>query len=104
MFEVVFTVRAEAQLANSYQYYRRQAPVAAANWLNRILAAARTLDRNPERCPVAPESDRAGYELRELLFGKRGRKFRILFTIRGQLVSVMFVRRASRGPIPADEF
>lgn len=104
MFDVIFTPRAEAQLIASYLYLRRQAPQAAANWLNRIQTAINTLDTTPERCPVSPDSERAGYEMRELLFGKRQSTFRILFAIRGNVVFVLFIRRASRGPIPADEF
>ena len=104
MYEVFMTVTADAEMAAAYRTARRHAPMAARLWLQRLLAAVDTLDTMPQRCSIAAESTALGYEVRELLFGKRRGKFRILFTINGNIVTVRHIIRASRGPIPADEF
>ena len=50
-----------------------------------------TLNRHPEHCPHAAESDKSSEELRELLCGKRKSKHRIIFTIRDTDVGVLYV-------------
>ena len=55
-----------------------------------------TLTRHPLRCPRAAESDRFPEELRELLYGKRKNKYRIIFTIRGSEVVVLYVHHSAR--------
>ena len=55
-----------------------------------------TLKSSPKRCPVDPDSDAFGEEVRVLLFGKRHGKHRILFTIRGDIVRVLTVRHSAQ--------
>ena len=55
-----------------------------------------TLTRQPARCPRAAESDRFPEELRELLYGKRKSKKRIIFAIRDADVVVLFVHHSAR--------
>jgi|SRR5271166_4499497 len=59
-------------------------------------ARIETLKSNPNRCPVDPDSDAFGEEVRALLYGKRHGKHRILFAIRGQTVHVLAVRHSAR--------
>jgi hypothetical protein len=54
------------------------------------------LKSNPKRCPVDPDSDAFGEEVRLLLYGKRHGKHRILFAIRSQMVHVLDVRHSAR--------
>jgi hypothetical protein len=54
------------------------------------------LRANPQRCPVDPDSDAFGEEVRVLLYGKRHGKHRILFAIRGNTVHVLTVRHSAR--------
>ncbi len=56
-------------------------------------------NRNPEdhlRRPVDPDSAAYGEKVRVLLHGKRHRKYRILFAIRGDMVLILTVRHTSR--------
>lgn len=103
MPEVILTARAEGDILASYQYRRRLSPLTARLWLSRLQAAIRTLDHSPERCGVAEESARSRVEVRELLVGKKRGTLRVLFVIRGAVVSVIHVRLAVRGAIPDDE-
>ena len=50
----------------------------------------------PLRCPVDPDADAYGDEVRILLHGKRSKKFRIYFVIRGDAVHIVAVRHTAQ--------
>jgi plasmid stabilization system protein ParE len=50
----------------------------------------------PSICSIAPESDYFGREIRQLLYGKRPQKYRVLFEFRDDRVVVLRVRHSSR--------
>ena len=58
-----------------------------------------TLTRQPTRCPRAIESGKFPEELRELLYGKRRSKYRIIFTIRDDEVVVLYVHHGARNEL-----
>jgi hypothetical protein len=58
-----------------------------------------TLTRHPTRCPRAAESDKSPEELRQLLYGKRRNKHRIIFAIRGNDVVVLYIHHSSRDDV-----
>lgn len=47
---------------------------------------------------MAPESEDYGEQLRYLTYGKRGDIFRILFTIRGDVIRIIALHHAAQGP------
>jgi len=55
-----------------------------------------TLTRQPSCCPRAADSDKLPEELRELLYGKRKSKYRIIFAIRNVDVVVLYVHHSAR--------
>jgi hypothetical protein len=55
----------------------------------------RPLTQQPLRCPLATESDKFPEEPRDLLFGKRKNKYRIILAIRNDDV-VLYVHHAAR--------
>ena len=62
----------------------------------------------PARCPVAPEAEELGDEVRLLLHGKRNRAYRVYFKIEQKTASfgsvqVFHVRHWARKPLDADE-
>ena len=64
-----------------------------------ILRKIDTLRRHPSRCPLAAEDDRFPEEIRELLYGRSGKrihKHRIIFTLRDDAVHILFVRHTAR--------
>ena len=66
----------------------------------------KTLLKQPERCPVAAESNAFPVEIRELLYGRRkSGKHRIIFQIEADTVYILYVRHTARddaGAVIAD--
>lgn len=81
------------------EYYRwaaQKAPQTAARWLGRFQTGLESLAVNPERCSLAPENGKVSREIRQLLFGRRPNIYRAVYTIDGDVVRVLRIRRASR--------
>ena len=97
-FRVVIQPRAERDIWAAAQWIEDQSASAAKalRWARSIRARINTLKVYPKRCPVDPDSDAYGEEVRVLLYGKRHGKYRILFTIRGDTVHILTVRHAAR--------
>ncbi len=75
----------------------------ASRWLDRFEEALQTLSHNPRRCRLAPENDLLPVEVRQLLFGRGRNVYRALFTISGDDVQVLHVRRAARDTATPEE-
>ncbi len=101
---VVITANAKANLRSYYLRAAENAPVTAARWLDRFEKTLQTLSDNPRRCPLAPEDDLVDAEVRQLLFGRGRSVYRALFTISGDDVQVLHVRRAARDTASPEEF
>jgi len=71
-------------------------PAQAERWYQGLFKQMETLTRQPTRCPRAVESDRFPEELRELLYGTRKAKYRIIFAIRENDVVVLYIHHSSR--------
>lgn len=97
-YQVLFQPRAERELRDAALWIREQAksPTPALRWVRSIRAKIETLKKTPHRCPVDPDSGAYGEEVRVLLFGRRPGVYRILFTIRGDVVHVLTVRHSAR--------
>ncbi len=97
MFEVFYTAESEAEIAAAYRAVSRRVPGTARRWIGRMLAAIDGLAEMPERYSVVEDdSDDLGYEVREMIFGKRRRAYRIRYRIIQDLVVILTVERASR--------
>ena len=95
-FRVVITPEAEADLKQAYRYIRGNSPAAARRWITGARKAIKTLARNPERCPLAPESVAFQQSIREQFYGRGNRgTYRILFVILPPTVFVLQVRHGS---------
>jgi len=95
-YRVVFQPRAIANLDEQYQYIAKDNPAAAAQWFNRFVDALEGLSKFPERCPVAPESELVGREIRQFLFGKRSGARRACFAIDGDTVRILCIRHSAQ--------
>jgi plasmid stabilization system protein ParE len=100
-FRVVIQPRAQRDIWAAARWIEEQSasPAKALRWARGIRAKIDTLKTQPRRCPVDPDSDAYGEEVRLLLHGKRHGKYRILFCIRGDVVHVLTVRHAARRSI-----
>ncbi|HEV2296691.1 MAG TPA: hypothetical protein VGR35_22810 [Tepidisphaeraceae bacterium] len=56
-------------------------------WLDGIEQAIAGLNEFPNRCAIAPETDTIGIEIRQQLYGRRAGGYRILFVVRGDVVT-----------------
>ena len=91
------TARAVADADEAHAWMAKHFSSAQADrWYQGLFRHMETLTRQPQRCPRAAESDKFPEELRELLYGKRKNKYRIIFTIRGDAVFVLFIHHAAR--------
>ncbi len=95
-FRVVVHRFAVEDLESAYRNAAQHAPGPAAAWLERFQRALETLEANPGGCALAHESHRATRELREFLFGRRPNVFRVVFTIDGDVVRILRIRRSAR--------
>ncbi|MGE0133308.1 MAG: type II toxin-antitoxin system RelE/ParE family toxin [Blastocatellales bacterium] len=80
-YRVDISLPALADAEESYLWIKYQSPETAGDWYEGLLQAIFSLENFPLRCPIAPESDFVGREVRQLLYGKRPRIHRILFGI-----------------------
>jgi plasmid stabilization system protein ParE len=71
-YNVELTPRAAADADTTAEYIKQFAPEAAQRWFDGFMQAVLSLEEMPQRCPLAPEAERLGIELRQLLYGKRG--------------------------------
>lgn len=94
---------AEGELEDAYLWIAERAPVEAAAWYNRALAAFLTLETFPERCPIAPESGLFDHEIRQLIHGKRQYAYRILFDVVGKKVRILHIRHGAREHMTGEE-
>jgi plasmid stabilization system protein ParE len=81
-----------------YDQIAGHSPNLAEKWYEKLFARFETLRSFPLSCPIAPESARFGEDVRHLILGKRQSTYRILFVVRGDVVLILAVRRATRGP------
>ncbi len=80
-YRVDISLPALTDAEEAYLWIKYQAPESAGDWYEGLMKAIFSLENFPARCPVAPESDDLGTEVRQLLYGKRTHTYRILFSI-----------------------
>ena len=108
-FRVEIAPRAFHDLDEIARYIKRQSSFEQAQeWFNGIIAAIRTLEDLPSRCPVADESEELGQEIRLLLYGKRNRKYMVYYSIRHRTrsagtIRVFHVRHSARKSLNTDQ-
>ncbi|MDX2100881.1 MAG: type II toxin-antitoxin system RelE/ParE family toxin [Leptolyngbyaceae cyanobacterium bins.59] len=102
-FRVEITVAAKLQIQEDYLWYKQNLPSFADPWLDGLLKALDTLKKFPNRCPLAPENDAFQEEVRQLLYGKQRNAYRILFTLREDIVYVLHVRHHAEARLTAED-
>jgi plasmid stabilization system protein ParE len=97
-YHVVVQPRAkrDIQLAAHWILGQSGSPATAVRWARKLRATIATLKSTPQRCPIDPDSEVYGEEVRVLLYGKRRGVHRVLFTIRGDTAHVLTVRHSAQ--------
>ena len=70
----------------------------ALRWFRGMHKAMASLSEFPARCALAPESKEFPFEVRQLLYGSARHRYRILFTIEGDVVTILHIRHGRRKP------
>jgi plasmid stabilization system protein ParE len=98
IYRIVIEPTAEREIRSAVRWKTENAsPTSAARWYNGLIKKIDTLRRYPTRCPLATENDKFPEEIRELLYGRSKRyKHRIIFTIREDVVHILYVRHSAR--------
>jgi plasmid stabilization system protein ParE len=102
-FQVEITPIAEVQIEQAYQWYRERNPEFADRWFRSLMNAIATLQEEPQRCTLAVEHEIFPEEVRQLLHGKAKNVYRVLFTIRGNTVYVLYVRHSAQAPLTMED-
>ena len=110
-FRVIILPRAVAEIEANAQWWavnhsHRQANV----WFDNVYQQLHSLALQPESHPLSEENGDFGFKIRDRLLGSGSRpNFRGVFTIRGDTVYVLTIRRGSQGrlrpheaPMPED--
>ncbi|MGB9180337.1 MAG: type II toxin-antitoxin system RelE/ParE family toxin [Pyrinomonadaceae bacterium] len=99
IYRIEPTDKALADAGEAYFWINEQSEGAALRWYEGLMKAFRSLERNPLRCPLAPESVFFEEEIRQLIYGK----YRILFTVAGETVFVLRVRHSAQEYLRPEE-
>jgi plasmid stabilization system protein ParE len=73
---------------------------AGLRWFQGLREAIASLANLPERCAFAPENASLPYDVRQLLYGRRQHRYRVLFTIDGDTVLILHIRHGRQRPLP----
>lgn len=104
IYRVALTARAEADRDRAFAWYAENySREFAVRWYEGLTAAIQSLRQNPLRCGTAHERHKFAFDLRELRFGGRRNKHRILFEVRDDLVAVLHIRHSARRDLKADD-
>jgi plasmid stabilization system protein ParE len=100
-FEFAPLAMAEADAA--HDWIARDSLARAARWYRGLFTRIESLSTHPRRSALAPESEAFGEEVRQLLYGKRRGVYRILFAIRGDVITIFSIRHSARQRLSPDE-
>lgn len=102
-FQVEITSIAQAQIEQSYRWYRERNPEFADRWFRGLMNDIASLQQKPQRFALAVEHDIFPEQVRQLLYGKSKNIYRVLFTIREQTVYILYVRHSAQAPLTVDD-
>lgn len=103
-YQVHLTDKAQRDVDSVLQWFDDQAAHAAGTrWFAQLMAQVATLESHPERCPLAAEAADLGLEIRELLFGRKRVRYRLLFQIEGRRVLILRVWHGARDSLSQED-
>jgi plasmid stabilization system protein ParE len=105
-YPVDLAANAAAELEQLYLWVVAQAPHRGPAWFNGLEKAILSLDRHPDRCPIAPEGLDSAHPIRVLHYGRRPHIYSVFFTVdhADEAVRIVHVRHGARKPATPDEF
>jgi plasmid stabilization system protein ParE len=99
-YRVDITKRAERDLEQIYLTIEADSSKQANIWFNGLERTVLSLDEHPARGAPIPE----GAELRQLLYGRKGHRYRIIYAIdeSSSIVTVLHIRHGARNAVQPD--
>lgn len=98
-YRVELARRAERDIEEAFEFIRSRAPLNALRWREGLQQRLRILETRPDAFGFAPENADSHNEVRQILFGV----YRILYTIRGDVVFIIAVRHGARLHLTGEE-
>ncbi len=100
-YRVDLTERAARNLRRIYVTINAEDAAQARAWFNGLEKAVLSLDEHPARGAPIPEDD----SLRQLLYGRRKHRYRIIYAIdeQNRVVTVLHIRHGARDAFIPDE-
>lgn len=96
-YQVLIQPGAEAEALAAFDWIAERSPDAADRWLSGLRKAVAKLADHPALHPLAVEaSERFGIPIRQALYGKRRGVYRILYTVEGDVISVLAIRHSAQ--------
>ena len=102
-YQVVIQPEAQQGIEKAYLWFSKDSPRKARLWLEGLYKAILSLEQMPYRCSLAFENNFLEEEIRQLIYGKGRSAHRILFTITGDIVQILFVRHVAQKPLSSQE-
>jgi plasmid stabilization system protein ParE len=95
-YRIKIAVKAYMDAEDAHAWIAQRTPSRAAKWYLNLFKAMESLQSQPFRCALAPEADAFQEEIRQLLFGKRNHKYRILYIVRKNTVHILRIIHGAR--------
>ncbi len=103
-YRVLLSARAEQDVDETLAWISHKGSVSGAGrWLDRLLAAIDTLERDPMRFGLASEAADVGIELRQLPLGRRPNIYRVFFVLDQRTVTILHIRHAARDTLRPED-
>lgn len=102
-YRVVMRPVARLDLHTAADWIAEQSPGGAENWFHGFLAGLKSLETMPERCGLAPEAAYLSLPVREWFYRTKSSVTRAVFTIVGDEVDVLRVRRPGQELLQDDD-
>jgi len=103
-YRIEVTRRAEGDIDEIVEWIANKSPQGAVAWITRIEQVLVDLITSADSCPLAPEDGHGDTEIRNRIFKtRRGKPYRILFTIRNGTVLIRHVRGPGQDLVPPKE-
>lgn len=92
-FKIVLSGEAQANIGSIYDWISQRSLQGANRWYRTLQGTLDSLKDSADHCAVAPESRHFLEVIRSVTFRMRsGRTYRVLFTIDGTQIHVLYVR------------
>ncbi|SKB12935.1 conserved hypothetical protein [Planktothrix sp. PCC 11201] len=98
-FQVKLTQNAKLEIESAYLWLKNLNHNYADQWFRDLMNTIATLQYKPKRFALARENDDFPEEIRQIIYGKSRNKYRIIFTIRENIVYIIYLRHSAQSSI-----